>query len=595
MTVDVFQAVRERVTAQEAARHYGLEVNRAGFCCCPFHGEKTPSMKLFPDDRGFYCFGCHKGGSVIDLVAGLLGLDPLGAVRQLNEDFRLGLEMDHKPDKRALQEADRRRKTAATVEGRAPPQAKEPESPALDTVHTMDFPIGALPGPVEAFVEQLAESTQTPEEMGGILSLGVLAAAFQDRYTVEITPDWKKCLCLYTVAVAPPAERKSAVIAALTRPLWEYERERREAEAAEVAQNQAKRAMMERAFESAKTMAAKGGNEDKRLEALDLAAQLATFRDLHPFRLVVDDTTPEKLVDLMEEQGGSLTVASAEGGLFDSIAGRYDRAANFDIYLKGHDGEPITVDRIGRKANSIKSARLSMILTVQPQVLQGLMGNGIFHGRGLCGRFLYAICKSKVGQRNVSPPPMTDKAKQDYDRFVRRILSDKGSGVVRLSPEADAVREAYQEYVEKKLGPDGDWWFMGDWGGKLTGAMVRIAALLHLSSFPAAVPINGETMTAAVSIAEFLASHEEAAYQAMGGDDGLSDAKYLWKKIYATGRDEISKRDLFQFVRGKLCDMESMERPLSQLEEYGYIRVCEVPATGKGRKPSPILKVNPLV
>lgn len=116
MTIDVFQTVRDRVTAQEAARRYGLEINRAGFCCCPFHGEKTPSMKLFPDDRGFYCFGCHKGGSVIDLVAGLLGLDPLGAVKQMNEDFRLGLELDHKPDKKALQEAQRRKETAATYE-----------------------------------------------------------------------------------------------------------------------------------------------------------------------------------------------------------------------------------------------------------------------------------------------------------------------------------------------------------------------------------------------------------------------------------------------------------------------------------------------
>lgn len=40
-------------------------------------------------------------------------------------------------------------------------------------------------------------------------------------------------------------------------------------------------------------------------------------------------------MDIMELRDGSITVASAEGGVFDSIAGRYDRAANFDIYLKG--------------------------------------------------------------------------------------------------------------------------------------------------------------------------------------------------------------------------------------------------------------------
>jgi len=231
--------------------------------------------------------------------------------------------------------------------------------------NTPDFPVESLPGAVGAFVEALAESTQTPEEMAGILSLGILATAFQSRYEVEITPDWREPLCLYPVAVAPPGERKSAVISALSGPVYEYEAEQREFEAAEIAQNQTERVLLEKALQAAQNSAAKGkGNfEAKRKEALDLSAQLANFKELHPFRLMVDDTTPEKLVDMMELQGGSITVASAEGGVFDSIAGRYDRAANFDIYLKGHAGDTISVDRIGRKSNYIAKPRLTMILT----------------------------------------------------------------------------------------------------------------------------------------------------------------------------------------------------------------------------------------
>ena len=93
---------------------------------------------------------------------------------------------------------------------------------------TPPFPTEDLPGPLAAFVECLAESTQTPEEMAGILSLGVLATAFQSKFTVEITPDWREPLCLYCVAVAPPGERKSAVISALTKPIYEFEAEQRE-------------------------------------------------------------------------------------------------------------------------------------------------------------------------------------------------------------------------------------------------------------------------------------------------------------------------------------------------------------------------------
>jgi hypothetical protein len=43
-----------------------LSNNRTRFVACPFHEEKTPSCKIYPDH--FYCFGCNKGGSVIDWV-----------------------------------------------------------------------------------------------------------------------------------------------------------------------------------------------------------------------------------------------------------------------------------------------------------------------------------------------------------------------------------------------------------------------------------------------------------------------------------------------------------------------------------------------
>ena len=122
------------------------------------------------------------------------------------------------------------------------PRATGWEKPIpFDEIQTPDFPVEALPGPLGAFVECLAESTQTPEEMGGTLSLGVLATAFQRRYEVEVTRDWREPLCLYSSAVAPPGERKSAVISALNKPIYEYEAEVRAVEAAEIAQNQTER------------------------------------------------------------------------------------------------------------------------------------------------------------------------------------------------------------------------------------------------------------------------------------------------------------------------------------------------------------------
>ena len=87
--MDIFAEVRSRVDLRQAAELYGLKPNRAGFVRCPFHGDKTPSLKLWQDH--WYCFGCHTGGSVIDLAAKLFSLTPLEAVKRLDRDFGLNL------------------------------------------------------------------------------------------------------------------------------------------------------------------------------------------------------------------------------------------------------------------------------------------------------------------------------------------------------------------------------------------------------------------------------------------------------------------------------------------------------------------------
>ena len=457
----------------------------------------------------------------------------------------------------------------------------------FDEVHTPDFPTEKLPGPLAAMVECLAESTQTPEEMSGLLSLGVLATAFQSRYEVEITPDWREPLCLYCVAVAPPGERKSAVISALTRPIYEYERQQQELDAAEIERNRTERDLLEGELQAAKSAATKGKGDRAaaRQRALELSEELASFETLHEYRLLADDSTPEKLIDLMEKQKGCITVCSAEGGIFDAMQGRYEKSANLDIYLKAHAGDPVVVDRVGRKNNRVDNPRLSMMLTIQPEVLAGLMDNATFRGRGLCGRFLYAMCKSKVGHRNVTPEPVPDSVRMEYRDFVRRILSAQGKGIIRLSPEADSLRCEYQAYVEKKLGDE--WDTMRDWGGKIVGAMVRIAALMHCAEAlddPTETPVSVDVMLAAICIAEYLGAHAAAAYQVMGADSGYEDAKYLWRRIERTDAGEISKRDLFRLCKGKFKRMEDMEPAFQTLIDMFYLKEVDVSTGGRPTK-----------
>ena len=98
MAESVFEAVKQSVTVREAAQMYGIEVNRSGMACCPFHDDKNPSMKL--NEEYFYCFGCGATGDVIDFTARLYNLSPKEAAEKLAQDFGLAYDSQAPPRRR---------------------------------------------------------------------------------------------------------------------------------------------------------------------------------------------------------------------------------------------------------------------------------------------------------------------------------------------------------------------------------------------------------------------------------------------------------------------------------------------------------------
>ena len=82
--MNLFSSVKSQITTRQAAEFYGLKVRPNGMLCCPFHGDRHPSMKV---DVRYYCFGCHETGDVIDFVGRLFHLRPLDAAKKLAVDF----------------------------------------------------------------------------------------------------------------------------------------------------------------------------------------------------------------------------------------------------------------------------------------------------------------------------------------------------------------------------------------------------------------------------------------------------------------------------------------------------------------------------
>ena len=87
--------IRDSVDMQTVLGLYGYRVNRSGFMNCPFHGERQGSMKIYPKTGGWHCYGCGRGGSVIDFVMEHENCDFRTAVIAIDNALHLGLMDAH--------------------------------------------------------------------------------------------------------------------------------------------------------------------------------------------------------------------------------------------------------------------------------------------------------------------------------------------------------------------------------------------------------------------------------------------------------------------------------------------------------------------
>ena len=100
------QTIRDTVPMSRILDLYGYKTKR-GVMPCPFHGEKNPSLKIYPSTGGWHCFGCGKGGSVIDFVMEHENCNFLTAVKAIDHALSLGL---FDPEEDAMEAMDKKRR-----------------------------------------------------------------------------------------------------------------------------------------------------------------------------------------------------------------------------------------------------------------------------------------------------------------------------------------------------------------------------------------------------------------------------------------------------------------------------------------------------
>ena len=274
--------------------------------------------------------------------------------------------------------------------------------------HLPVFPAHQFPTWVAEQVTAVAEFTQTPPDLAASIALACLSTAAGGRAEIEVRGSWREPTNLYTVVVLPPGSRKSAVFAAMIAPIMLAEKALIERAAPAIIEAEISAKVAQKAAEKTALAAANAdmsGRDTLIAEATAAAMNAEAITVPAKPRLVADDVTSEKAASMLAEQGGRLAILSPEGGIFSTIAGRYSGTPNLEVFLKGHAGDLMRVDRGSRDSEHVDKPALTMGLAVQPEILRDIAGMPGFRGLGLLARILFALPENTVGRRRVGGRP----------------------------------------------------------------------------------------------------------------------------------------------------------------------------------------------
>lgn len=464
------------------------------------------------------------------------------------------------------------------------------------------FPTDALPNWLRSFVEAVADATQTPPDLAGMLVLATVATVAAGPILVAPAPDWREGLNLFVVVAMEPGSRKSAVFKAVTRPVTAHEQRLAEELGPEIARAAARRRIAEKRLAHLESQAAKSKPADRFQDEADVEQAAVDLERLvvppEP-RLFTSDVTSEALGSLLADHGGRFAVLSPEGGVFDQMAGLYNKGLpNPDVFLKGHAGDTLRVDRRGRPSEYVERPALTLCLAVQPNSLIAVHGNPSLSGRGLLERFLFSVPPGTVGSRAMAPPAVPGEVSVLYGSSIEAIARSRDvltePVILTLEPEAGALFLAFRKELETRRKPDGDLAYLKAWGSKLDGATARLAGVLHVAQAFASGfgrPIDVVTMDGAIRLARYLIPHARAAFDLMGADVHRDDARAVLNWLRRENYQSFTRREALRELQGRFPNVAALKPALELLSDHGWIRDADQ-AAHPGR-PSIAYKVTP--
>lgn len=470
----------------------------------------------------------------------------------------------------------------------APVAVVDPATPwddplPLDGPTPPAFPVQALGGTAEAFARDVARTLQCAEDLPAMCILGAVSAIGLGKVEILLDPSWKQGVNLYLATAIPPAGSKSPAFAATFAPVFAQEQKQREASRILIAEQKAKRRILERELKAADT-----AGDIKEMTRIQL--ELDQLEEIHPPRITADDVTVEAFTRLLD-QHGRISIVSSEGDFFGNLE-RYKpekTESTLGPYLKAFSGDEIKIDRKGEAAPIIiPEAFASLCLTVQPATLQALASNRGYMDRGLPQRFMYSMPPSNVGHRDYLTKREPDQAIRQawaelIDRQGSRFAQTLHPIGLTLGFEARTAWNEFRQELERRRTPGEDLDYLDGWTTKLEDSTLRAAALLWILDNRPEKEIDLDLMERAIEIGRYWLDTAVSVWAYVGQAPGIEEARTGLEAARRLAEEgaQITRRAIQKKKHGPkgFGSSEQAQAALDVLEEYGYIRCIEARRT----------------
>lgn len=489
-------------------------------------------------------------------------------------------------------------------------QAISPWSEALPLAAVaagIDYPIDALPPLLRDAVQEVRSYIKCPTALAASCAMSALSLSCQGLADVRRASGLTGPTSLYMLALADSGERKSAAEAILMQPIKQHERE--VAEAARPAMTSWKsdhdawEAQRRGLLDAIKLKAKNGEDTTETRFALEEHDFTEPKAPLVP-KLLMTDITSAALVYSLGTRWPSSGMISAEAG---AVFGSHSMSADelmrtLSLQNSLWSGESISVDRRGSESFTVRGARMTIGIAVQPATIREFMqrNSALARGTGWLARMLISIPNSTQGHRKFKEPP---KEWHKVAKLNSRLLEllrlpmvlvagecELDLPVLDFDADAKALWIDIHDAFESSLAKGGEFAEMRDTASKGAENAARLAALFHILEHGPTGLIGADNVERAGLLVAWHLNEAQRMTTGMAITPNALAAQdldeWLLMRCKASGKNSVTRTEALTLGPNRLRTSAALDAALIDLIEARRVRVSEV---GRTRH----LEVNP--